>query len=498
MTPFETLPFFSDSEADQAWRKASGSYYTPENLVRSLVSWATRSEADRMLDPSCGDGRFLLAHRNSVGIEQDQEACHIVHAHSPGSLIHEGDFFAWASETRERFDCAAGNPPFIRYQSFNGQTRRTAQRLCERHGVKFSALSSSWAPFLVTTATLLKPGGRMAFVVPAEIGHAQYSAPVLEFFADRFSRVHIIAVRNKLFRGLSEDCWLLYAEGYGSKTTAFHFTALEDLEFYSQPPKFGVSIPISEWRQWNRRLRPFLLSGEARKLYRRVSDDDDSKRLGDLAKVGIGYVTGANDFFHLRPTTAKSLGIPENLLYPAVRNGKSLTEGSVTNALVKSWLAADEQVLLLRIAPETRVPISVKRYLDSSEGKKARQTYKCRNRDPWYSVPDVTVPNGFLTYMSGHGPRLVRNQAKCVGTNSVHVIHLGNGVSMKKLLDLWGGPFTAFSCEVEGHPLGGGMLKIEPREAARILLTESTRLSKKDRYTIEDAIATLKRWRHYD
>jgi adenine-specific DNA-methyltransferase len=31
---------------------------------------------------------------------------------------------------------------------------------------------------------------------------------------------------------------------------------------------------------------------------------------------------------------------------------------------------------------------------------------------------------------------------------------------------------TALSCEIEGHPLGGGMLKIEPGEAARLLLTE--------------------------
>jgi adenine-specific DNA-methyltransferase len=34
--------------------------------------------------------------------------------------------------------------------------------------------------FLVTTASLLKQGGRLAFVVPAEIGHAPYAAPLVE------------------------------------------------------------------------------------------------------------------------------------------------------------------------------------------------------------------------------------------------------------------------------------------------------------------------------
>lgn len=52
-------------------QKHSGAYFTPDPVVATLVSWAVSDPADRMLDPSCGDGRFLAAHRNSVGIEQD-------------------------------------------------------------------------------------------------------------------------------------------------------------------------------------------------------------------------------------------------------------------------------------------------------------------------------------------------------------------------------------------------------------------------------------------
>ena len=55
-----------------------------------------------------------------------------VHQRVPGSLIHEGDFFAWAARTNERFECAAGNPPFIRYQRFSGEVRRQAYRTSRR------------------------------------------------------------------------------------------------------------------------------------------------------------------------------------------------------------------------------------------------------------------------------------------------------------------------------------------------------------------------------
>jgi adenine-specific DNA-methyltransferase len=151
-----------------------------------------------MLDPSCGDGRFLMWHRSSVGVEQDQKASAIAHERAPWSLIHERDFFIWADKTEERFECAAGNPPFIRYQRFAGDVRARALTLSARLGVTFTALTSSWAPFLVVTASLLKPGGRLAFVVPAEIGHCQYAPPLIRYFLGHFKTLHLIAVQHKI------------------------------------------------------------------------------------------------------------------------------------------------------------------------------------------------------------------------------------------------------------------------------------------------------------
>jgi adenine-specific DNA-methyltransferase len=158
-------------------QKEAGAYYTPDVVAECLLAWALRSDDDRLLDPSCGDGRFISGHRNSVGIEQDPVAAKAAVARAPWALVHEGDFFSWASNTLERFECAAGNPPFIRYQSFSGPVRARALAICAGVGAKFNGLASSWAPFLVATATRLQPGGRMAFVVPAEIGHAPYAAP---------------------------------------------------------------------------------------------------------------------------------------------------------------------------------------------------------------------------------------------------------------------------------------------------------------------------------
>jgi len=240
-------------------QKRSGAYFTPKDVSAALVSWACRKPTDRMLDPSCGDGEFLALHRNSVGIEQNPVSAHRAIERAPGALVHEGDFFTWAMETGERFECAAGNPPFIRYQTFKGDVRQRALDLCLELGARFSGLSSSWAPFIVATAGLLKRGGRMAFVVPAEIGHAPYAAPLLEYLVASFSTVQIVAVRRKLFPALSEDCWLLYAEGFGGKAATIDLTVVDSYVPAKAPPKPTLKVDLEEWRSvWTRRLRPYL------------------------------------------------------------------------------------------------------------------------------------------------------------------------------------------------------------------------------------------------
>jgi hypothetical protein len=53
------------------------------------------------------------------------------------------------------------------------------------------------------------------------------------------------------------------------------------------------------------------------------------------------------------------------------------------------------------------------------------------------------------------------------------------------------------SCEIEGHPLGGGMLKLEPREAGRIAIPDGAGLTGVDMASAREAVAELQRWRHY-
>ncbi len=483
--------------------KTLGAYYTPEAVADALVRWVVRDAADSLLDPSSGDGRFVARQPNSVGVERDPASAAESRGRAPEATIVEGDFFTWAAADRRQFDCAAGNPPFIRYQRFAGAPRRAALDYCRRLGVVFSGLSSSWAPFIVAAASKLRPGGRMAFVVPAEIGHAPYAGPLMDYLVGNFGCVHLVAIRDKIFPKLSEDCWLLLADGAGSRSGTIRLSRVERFDPRTMPPPVSEEVSVEAWRvRWRRRLRPFLLPPRVRSLYERLTAEADVVRLGQIARVGIGYVSGANGFFHLRPSDVRRFAIPDEFLVPSIRNSRYLTGAVIDDADVERWVAKDEPLFLLRIPPGAQVPGAVRAYLDTAEGQQARASYKCRNRTPWYTVPDVRRPAFVLTYMSGRSPALAVNRGRCTCTNAFLAVDFrsdlfGNGgISEPRFSAAWGSPAGRLSCELEGHPLGGGMLKLEPGEARHVLLVPGAAVTERDRVLLEEGTEVMQQWRH--
>ena len=94
--------------------------------------------------------------------------------------------------------------------------------------------------------------------------------------------------------------------------------------------------------------------------------------------------------------------------------------------------------------------------------------YKCRVRTPWWRVPIVPPADLLLTYMNADTPRLTANPARVHHLNSVHGVYLRTGLRRTgaQLLPLAGlNSVTLLGAETVGRAYGGGMLKLEPREA---------------------------------
>jgi SAM-dependent methyltransferase len=168
-------------------RKQRGAWYTPPALIdivveRVLTGYHTPAgRAVRVIDPACGDGRFLIAVAEALraaGIEFVLTGCDIDGdtlasiPSLPGTLdlIHADALtHDWGDST---FDVVIGNPPFLS-QMAAGTTRGGSSR----HGG--GPYADAAAEFLSLAVRLADPDrGRVGLVLPQSILGARDAAPV--------------------------------------------------------------------------------------------------------------------------------------------------------------------------------------------------------------------------------------------------------------------------------------------------------------------------------
>jgi adenine-specific DNA-methyltransferase len=469
--------------ATSTQQKALGAFYTDEPVAQHLVRWAIREASDTVLDPSSGGGVFLSAaaarlgtfgnsHPTVWGIDLASHTISSAIVRVPGAKLLDRDFFSVHPSDIPSFSAIVGNPPFVRYQTFNGIARDRALQCARDAGVELPRLASSWAPFLVHATRFLKVGGRLAMVVPAELGHAQYARGVLRFLLKRFARITVIMFRESLFPDLSEETFLLQCEGHGDTCKWLSVAICRDIKEAERATDSGLPVEIGAITSGKTRLAHYRISAKARKLYELLSETDDVCRLGDEADIGIGYVTGWNDYFHLTESERRHWGIPIKYLRPAILSLADC-EGVVVRR--EDWVKLREEgekVYLLTLPADVRckLPRNVFSYLKHGDRLAVPGRFKCRVRNPWYAVPHVRRGDALLSYMSGQTPKLVENQAGLVSPNTLHVVRFVAKTRVKEFVAGWHSSLTRLSCEMEGHALGGGMLKLEPTEAGRITI----------------------------
>ncbi|MHB0885149.1 MAG: Eco57I restriction-modification methylase domain-containing protein [Bacillota bacterium] len=462
-------------------KKATGSYYTDPAVATFLATWAIRRPGERVLEPSFGDGVFLSAAHSRfaslggngqiVGVDINQEAWESAKEFFPHFELVLNDFFKIPPGAFGLFDAVIGNPPFIRYHYFTGEARKRALSLAAAKGVMIPALASAWAPFIVQAVSHLATGGRLGMVAPYEVTYANYARPVVAYLAKSFGDVKCLTFDTPLFPALNEKTVLLLCSGFGRSTAQIAFHRYESLAAASvslgEP---DYSVHVEDWGAGSAKAGLLNLPVDIRRLYLDMTAHAKVSRLGELMDLTIGYVTGANDFFHLSRSEVERTGLAARDLRLAIRRSSDF--GSVGLAIrssdARELAASDSHWLFL---PEGTLDPNSQRYTEDGERAGVHTRYKCRARKPWYLVPGVRTPEMMMSVFSTSAPRLVANEAGLVASNSVLVLTRGRpGVDRLALAASSLTSLAQLSAEIEGHTLGGGALKFEPAEARNWLL----------------------------
>jgi adenine-specific DNA methylase len=453
-------------------RKARGAFYTPDAIARYLVDWAVGPSTRRVLEPSAGDGVFLEAAARRlrevnpagelVGVEVVESEAEFAggRARTAGinpTLVVE-DFFNLDVVRLNTFDAIVGNPPWIRYHGFVGEQRANAQRRALAMGVALTGLASSWAPYLVHAVSFLSPDGRLAMVLPGELLQVDYAAEVRRFLTRRFRSIRLVAFEGQVFGDAEVDAVLLFASHDGP--AGLHFDRVGSLDAIARQTPTAVA--------GSDRWASSVGSGQASDLLAEMETAGRLVPFGSLGTVDIGIVTGFNDYFVVSEPEVEAFALPAANLRWIVTRSNQLSTGVVTEAQFSDWRIGGRKVWLLALGRGD--PDGATRYLAEGTRMGVPSRYKCRMRSPWYAVPIKGPPDLFLSYMAHETPRLAWNQARALSTNLIHGVYLGDPSTAAEVASNWGNPATALSAEVEGRTYGGGVLKLETKEAERVLV----------------------------
>ncbi len=472
-------------------RKARGAFFTPPAIADFLAAWAVDHDPRAtVLDPTCGEAVFLLAAGRRM-LELGTPAEDLDHqifgvdlhekslADAMSLLEQEGldahliaeDFFSLPSPaqlgcTLPEFDAVIGNPPFVRYQQHIGVPRQRAAAAALAQGVRLSGLASSWAALLVHACSFLKPDGRLAMVLPAELLTVHYAEPVRRWLRRRFAVVNLVMFERLQFENAIENVVLVVAHGSGGcdAFSLYHVNDASDLE--GLRPFDHVNVTPADEGKWT----DLLLTLQRRQLFRRVVDEHFSA-LGDYGAPELGTVTGANRYFAMSESTREEFGLSTDQLARISPPGTKHLRGLSFTA--KDWETlrdGDEPVWLIYPDAEDR-SLALRRYLRHGKELGVPDAYKCQVRTPWWRPPMVSAPDIFFTYMSHRYPRLIANTARVSFVNSMHGLRLRPDAPRhaKAALPLLGlNSVSMLGAEVFGRSYGGGVLKMEPREAATL------------------------------
>jgi adenine-specific DNA-methyltransferase len=471
-----TAPFVPESDTS-AVRKARGAFFTPEPLTRFITDWAVRTPTDRVMEPSAGDAAFLVEavrRLSDLGAETPEVAGVEIHEHSARvarerisaaggtpDVIHSDFFLVNPTPT---YDAVIGNPPYIRYQDFTGEARTRSRAAALSAGVILNGLASSWAAFTIQSALFLKPGGRMGLVLPAELLSVNYAAPVRQFLFDRFASVELVLFTEQVFPEAEADVVLLLADGFKQGPTD-HATIHEardaaSLENLGVPLTWSPKSPADKWTG-------LLIGAEALRPLRTLRESGAFTVLEDWGDTTLGMVTGNNGYFALSPARVDELGLNRSDLVRLSPPGSSHLRGlSLTRHHMSALGNAGKATWLFR--PGDTPSPAAENYIRAGHIAGVDQAYKCRVRRVWYQVPLLPPADLLLTCMNADTPRLTTNDAAALHLNSVHGVYLNEehrelGRELLPLASL--NSVTLLNAEMVGRSYGGGILKIEPREA---------------------------------
>lgn len=458
--------------------KLRGGFYSPESLVsvcldRVLDLLGGRGDVD-LLEPSAGDGQFmrgLASHpmrelvRRVTAVELDPgEAARareaLASVQIPGEVLAASVLDP--TVLKSEHDVAVGNPPFVRFQFLTEKDRSDIATLGAQQGIAFGGVSNLWIPVFLRALGNLRDGGVFSFIVPAESLTGLSGRAVRDWLSLHATQLQIDLFPPKSFPGVLQEVVVLSGRITRFAAHGARVLVLDHVVGDSWRHVLDAGTPT-----WS----GLLLRPEHLEAVDTALGLPGVVRLGEVAKLSVATVTGANDYFCVDDSTRLLFDLDcwTQPLLDRVRNAPGLTftaEDHLANAAQgkRAWLLDSRNA-----APASQGALA---YLRSGEAAGLHTRYKTRIRSPWWQVPVVSPGTLMLSKRSNNYPRLIHNVASAHTTDTVYQ---GSPRPQwrhreRDIVGSFHNSLTLLTAELNGRSFGGGVLELVPSEISTLAL----------------------------
>jgi len=360
-------------------RHQLGQYYTPPPIVELIAEICVRLPNDKVLDPGCGSGSFLVKayyklkelkkkenplasdanlHKQLLGqlygidINQFPASLSAINLavrnlkiRSDTISILVSDFFKINPSIplfpKDGFDIVMTNPPYTRQEEmdYKQQIRDAALKYSDGSKIDIDARAGIYAYFFTHSAKFLRNGGRMGYITSNTWLDVGFGEALKKFFLDHFKIVAIIEFDAAVFGKALVNTCVSVMEKVDSDVESLHENlvkfvrlkkpvaideVIEDIQTAIQSYE-DDRLKVTPIRQgdldpeekWGKYIR-------APAVYFKIISNPRMTKLGKLADVKFGIKTGANEFFILDQEKARLWGITGKYLRPVVTSIREL------------------------------------------------------------------------------------------------------------------------------------------------------------------------------
>jgi len=528
----------------EAERHRLGQYYTPPPIIELITEMCIKSPNDRVLDPACGSGGFLvkayhklkdLKKKENPFAEDDklhEEILNQIYGIDinpfPAQLssinlavrnlkvasrninLVVSDFFKVKPSTGiipKKLNVIVTNPPYTRQEEmeYKDQIREEALTYLDGSKIYIGAQAGIYAYFFTHSAKFLENKGRMGYITSTSWLEADFGKDLQKFFLDHFKILAIIAYQKRVFEKAAVNTVVVIlekADGKGlqeerennlarfvklkqpmriENITDFIESAEKDYDTTDIKIVVKKQKHLSEDTKWSKYLN-------APKVYFKLLENPKMTRLKEIAEIKRGVTTGANPFFILDKEKSAQWGVEESYLKPCIKSTQEAICIDFEEKDVKYYLLtvhSDKQEL------RKRGHFNVLSYIEYGEKEGFNRRRTTENRKLWYDLGDLKPAPLLSTLNIWQRHLVLRNKADVLATHNLYEIR-PKIKNADALLGILNSSLTELFMEIHGRGvLGEGALAIMVYEMANLPILNPKEISNADQDKMNSVLVKL-------